>query len=432
MRAPKSFLLTLCLVSSLVAGPAFAGEATAEVTFHRDIEPLFQENCQGCHRPDGTNLGGMIAPMSLITYEEVRPWAKSIARKVQDKTMPPWFASDHTRGLFTNERVLTAEQIGMVTRWAALGAPKGDAADGPAPREWGLSLGYGLGEPDLVIGLAEPFWINDEVRDINISLKSALITSEILPEPRWIKSVAFIPGSTAVHHIIASKSATNAEEEDASGMIGGIAPGTEPMRLPDGVGRLLVPDTQVFFQMHYNKEPGEGSGLWDHSSMQIWFHEKDHKVDLIAGFGAIGNNNFEIPPNHAWWEVGASKTFEYDTTIYSYLPHMHLRGAYAKYTAFYPDGTQELLLEVPKYDWNWQTFYEYKEPKTIPAGTRIDLEMAFNNTEERNDKVQMDLNVNRAVRFGGPTHEEMMLGFLDYAEHKPLDLPTETPSSGGE
>jgi len=426
--------LTLVLAVAMIFGGALGAaedSTAAAVTFHQDIEPLFQHNCQGCHRPEGTSLGGMIAPMSLTTYEEVRPWVKSIARKVADKSMPPWFASEHTKGLFANERTLTAEEIAMVVSWASSGAPRGNPADAPPTPVWADNDGWFMGEPDLVIDLEEPFWIDDDLRDVNISLKAERLTRELLPEPRWIRAIEFRPGSTAVHHIIASKRAAAAERPGATGMIGGIAPGTEPFRLPEGTGRLLLPDTQIFFQMHYNKEPGEGTGLWDDSKMAIWFHDRDAKIERIATWDAIGNSGFEIPPSYERWAVGASKIFDYDTTIFGYLPHMHLRGAYAKYVAYYPDGSEEILLEVPEYDWNWQTNYEYKEPKVIPAGTRIEVSMEFTNTEERNALVDMDLNTKRAVRFGGPTSDEMMLGFMDFAEHKPIDMGAETPSSGG-
>lgn len=431
MRSPLALLVALALIAGT---PVLAATGTtanvAEVpTYHKDIEPILQHNCQGCHRPEGSELGGMIAPMSLMTFEEVRPWARSIAREVEARDMPPWFASQATHGVFANERVLTAEQVATVVGWAKAGAPKGDIADAPAPREFVSYDGWSF-EPDLVIGLAEPFWIDDNVVDLNISLKTELLTPELLPEPRWVAQLEFRPGSTAVHHIIGSKVAAEAETPGASGMIGGIAPGTEPVALAAGTGRLLLPGTQIYFQMHYNKEPGAGSGLWDNSQMAIKFHPREMKINRIVEWEAIGNRDFEIPPGVDEWEVGASKVFEHDTTLYSLLPHMHLRGKYASYTAFYPDGTQEVLLEVPEYDWNWQTNYQYIDPKFLPAGTRIEVIMTFTNNEERNAVTALELDTTRPVRFGGPTTDEMMLGFLDYAYH--TNEQAETPSSGGQ
>jgi mono/diheme cytochrome c family protein len=433
----KTGLVVLTL--ALVALPAAAAGnnadlAEGQVTYHKDIEPLFQHNCQGCHRSEGASYGGMIAPMPLTTYEEIRPWAKSVAKKVQSREMPPWFASAEFDGLFANERKLNDAQVAMIVDWVKAGAPKGDPGHAPTKAEWASHEGWMIGEPDLIIDLAEPFWIDDDVRDLNISLKAEMITADMLPEARWIESMEFRPGSDAVHHIIGSTRAADAEAPGATGMLGGIAPGTEPFALPEGVGRLLMPGTQVYLQMHYNKEPGEGSGRWDHSQVAFKFKPKNERIDKLASWDAVGNRDFEIPPGVQNWEVGASRVFEHDTTIYALLPHAHLRGKSAKYVAFYPDGTQETLLDVPWYDWNWQTNYEYKDPKFIPAGTRIEYSMTFDNTQEREDLILAGgsrIDSGRAVSFGGPTYDEMMLGFIDYAEHKDIDLSNyETPSGG--
>ena len=437
-RSIMTIALVFCL--AVAAGPVMASnanssaDATGDATFHRDIEPLFQVNCQGCHRQAGTQLGGMIAPMPLVTYDEVRPWARAIAKKVQSREMPPWFASEEFHGVFANERTLTDEQIAMVVDWVKAGAPKGDVADAPPAKVWDDYEGWTIGKPDLVLDLAEPFWIDDDVRDLNISLKAEPITAEMLPEARWIEAVEFRPGSDAVHHIIGSTRAASAEEPGATGLFGGIAPGTEPFHLPEGFGRKLLPGSQIFLQMHYNKEPGEGSGRWDKSQVAFKFKDPSERIDHIVTWDAIGNRDFEIPPGVANWEVGASKVFEHEATIFAYLPHMHLRGRYAKYVAYYPDGTEETLLEVPWYDWNWQTNYEYKEPKVIPAGTRIEVTMFFDNTAEREELIRAggtEITHERAVSFGGPTYDEMMLGFLDYAYNVPMETLEGAPATGG-
>jgi hypothetical protein len=401
----------------LSSGGNVAVDVPELVTFHEHVEPILQRSCQGCHRPEGAAFGGMHAPMALVSYDDARPWAKSIARQVEARKMPPWFASGATHGQFTNERVLAEAEIATLVRWASTGAERGDPEQAPAALDWSSWEGWMIGEPDLVVDLAEPFFVGDDVVDLNITLQGVLITEEMLPEPRYIMAAEFRPGSEVVHHIIGSKAAMEAEAEGASGMIGGIAPGSEPFVLPEGVGRLLVPGTRIFFQMHYNKEPGPGTGVWDRSQIAFKFHPKDAKIERVAKWTAIGNRDFEIPPEVASWKVGASMMFPHETTIYSYLPHMHLRGRAAKYTAHYPGGGSELLLEVPWYDWNWQTNYTYKSPKVVPAGTRIDVEMLFDNTEERNAITALEIDPHKAIRFGGPTTDEMMLGWIDYAEH---------------
>jgi mono/diheme cytochrome c family protein len=437
MRVLGTLLITMALLASpmVAASNANSPDTSDSITYHKDVQPIFQRNCESCHRPDGVAYGGMIAPMPLTSYEEVRPWAKAAAKKVQNREMPPWFASEEFHGLFTTEKSLTPEEIDTVVNWAKSGAAKGDIADAPPPREWNDYEGWTIGKPDLVLNLEEPFFIDDDVRDLNISLKAEAITAEMLPEARWIESVEFRPGSDVVHHIIGSTRSASAEEPGSTGMFGGIAPGTEPMRLPEGFGRQLLPGTQVWLQMHYNKEPGVDSGRMDRSQVAFKFKPKGEEVKYVAQWEAIGNRDFEIPPGVENWEVGASMTFEHDAKIFSYLPHGHLRGKYAKYTAFYPDGTSEVLLEVPWYDWNWQTNYDYKEPKVIPAGTRIEYSMRFDNTQEREDVIRAqgtEIDSGRAVRFGGPTFDEMMLGFLDYAYLVPMDkVGGSAPTGGG-
>ncbi len=421
--ASLAAILLLAALPALAAGPNEVDRSSDTTTFHEHVEPILQQSCQGCHRPEGVAYGGMKAPMALTTYEETRPWARSIARQVEAREMPPWFASEASHGQFTNERVLSQDEVDTLVRWASTGARRGDPALAPEPIEW--PTGWMIGEPDLVLDLAEPFWVDDDVKDLNISLKAEFITAEMLPEARWIQAIEFRPGSDVVHHIVGSRVATETETPGASGLIGGIAPGTEPFYLPEGAGRLLTPGTQLYFSMHYNKEPGEGTGVWDKSQMAFKFHPKDAKIDRIAQWEGIGNSDFEIPPGHENWVVGASKVFEYPSTIYGYLPHSHLRGLYSKYTAYYPNGVEEVLLEVPAYDWNWQTNYIYKEPKHLPAGTRIDVLMHYTNTEERNAETVLELDTTRAVRFGGPTTDEMMIGFIDYSEDRGGEQVTE-------
>ncbi len=390
--------------------------ARETVTFAKDILPILQQNCQVCHRPAGENMAGMIAPMPLMTYREVRPWAKSIAQQVQARTMPPWFASKEFHGIFANERTLTDAEVDRFVRWVAAGAPEGNPADAPAPVSWNTTEeGWSIGTPDLIVSLAEPFWVKDGVEDLNISLKAEPITVEMLPEPRYIAAVEFKPGSEVVHHIIGSRRHGDAEEPGAEGMIGGMAPGTDPFILPEGYGRLLLPGTQMYFQMHYHKEPGPGTGVWDHSQMAFKFHPKDQPIKRNVEWSPVGNRDFEIPPTHGNWMVGAARVFPHDTTIFALLPHAHLRGKAARYVAFYPNGRVETLLDVPRYDFNWQTNYTYREPKRIPAGTRIEVTMWFDNSETRGAYVP-NINIHEPVRFGGPTTAEMMLGWIDYAE----------------
>ena len=427
----KSFMKGMLVMAAalVVLGAMPASAADGErATFTKDVLPILQENCQTCHRPAGRNMSGMIAPMSLMTYREVRPWAKSIARAVQTKEMPPWDASPEFNGHFQNERVLTAEEVDTIVEWVESGAPRGNPSDAPEPITF--REGWFLGEADLVLEM-EPYFVDDDVQDLyfNHTIK---ITQEQLPENKWVQSLEFKPGSEAVHHIIAysagpEKAASTAGrnenlEEDEEflrnrTMLGGLAPGTDPTNYPEGYGIELEAGSEVTFAMHYHKEPGPGTGVWDTSEMAFKFHEKPVTHALI--FTNIAHGAFEIPPNADDWRVVGAKTFKEDITLISLMPHMHLRGVYAKYTAYYPDGTEEVLLEVPEYDFNWQTQYEFKDLKHIPAGTRIEFDMHFDNNEEQAAIAGID--PSRAVRFGGPTTDEMDLGWYTFATVRPSE-----------
>jgi hypothetical protein len=172
----------------------------------------------------------------------------------------------------------------------------------------------------------------------------------------------------------------------------------------------------ITFQMHYHKEPGPGTAVLDRSSMGVRFSREPvtHPVTITN----VAYRSFEIPPNYDGWRVGAARFIAEDSHLISLMPHMHLRGVYARYVAHYPDGTSEELLEVPEYDFNWQISYNYAEPKLIPAGTRLEMEVRFANTAEQARKAGFD--PDRAVRFGGPTTDEMDLAWYTIAPAEPV------------
>jgi hypothetical protein len=329
----------------------------------------------------------MVAPMSLMTYEEVRPWAKSMAKIVDARQMPPWHASEEFYGTFRNERVLTKDEIATIVSWVQQGAARGNPQDAQ-------------------------------------------------PEDRWVKWLEFKPGSEAVHHIIGYAHAADDPEAKSSGddgamtrgMLGGNAPGTDTTAFPDGFGVLLPKQAFVTFAMHYHKEAGPGTAVLDGSQMGIKFHEKDVPVEHPIEISTIAHGAFEIPPYAKDWRVGASRTFNEDTLLLSMMPHMHLRGKSAKYTAIYPDGTSEVLLDVPAYDFNWQSFYEYPEPKLIPAGTRIEMDLVYDNSQEKADVIGFD--ASKPIRFGGPTTDEMDLAWITIAPKAPTGTQQPGDSAG--
>lgn len=395
-----------------------AQESSRRVTFFKDVVPVLQENCQMCHRQGGDNIAGMVAPMSLITYREVRPWAKSLAQEVKSRTMPPWTGSEASHGVFANERILPEEDIATLVAWANTGAVAGNQADAPAPLDFSDYDGWQAGTPDIEIAFTEAYFVPDDVEDHYISFR-APIPEELLGEARWLRSIEWRSGSEVVHHIVGSATATLPDGSTQRIGLGSTAPGEEPMDFPEGYGIRLPSGSVIAFSMHYHKEPGPGTGTWDRSSVGFRFWESDdppirHAV-LRAG---LTNGGFEIPPGHPNWAVGWARTFDEDTTLLSLHPHMHLRGKAARYLAIYPDGTVEELLNIPEYDFNWQTDYMYREPKRIPAGTRIEFMAHFDNSTD--NPFNPDPTI--PMGWGGATTEEMMIGYVNYTNTAPVEF----------
>ena len=400
-------------LAALASAPTLGANTTAAndqdaVTFYEDVLPILQENCQTCHRPNGANLGGMVAPMVFTSYDETRPWAKSIAQKVEAREMPPWHASPDQAGVFENERTLTDVEIATLVSWAKAGAPAGDAAKAPPAREWPSGGGWQIGEPDLVLSIPEKYLIADDVEDQYITFVTE-ITEDVLPEPRWARAIEFRPGSPAVHHIIALP-------------LGGVAPGNDPTIHRDGYGTLIKAGQTIRWQMHYHKEAGPGTAVWDdRSQVALSFYPKGYQPDYVVQNSPLGNMWFEIPAGDPNYSSRVSYKLERDSKLISLLPHAHVRGKGAKYVAHYPDGRQETLLEVPKYDFNWQTTYRFRDEKLLPAGTRVELTMFWDNSANNPNNP----NPNEVVTFGEPTTSEMMFGFMNFTDAEAGYVPKE-------
>lgn len=386
--------LVVAILTTL-GGVAFADDVPSKPVFHRDVLPILQENCQTCHRPDGNNMGGMIAPMALMSYAEVRPWAKAIAKQVDARTMPPWHAAPEHTGQFATERSLTDAEVATILRWVETGAARGNPKEGPEPRVFANTDGWGIGIPDAVVTMPEPYFIDDDVEDLYIDFETT-ITEDVISAPRWMQAHQVRAGSEAVHHVISS--------------LGSLVPGGDPRFYREGYGRLVKPGQSVTFQMHYHKEPGAGTGMWDQTSVGLKFYPENYEPKYKMEGDPMGNFRFSIPPGDPNYAAKSEFTFAHDARIISFMPHMHLRGKAAEIMAFYPDGSTERLLNVPKYDFNWQTTYEYNDYKFIPEGTRLEMTGWWDNSEE--NPYNPDPTV--AVRWGRPTTSEMMFAWMRY------------------
>jgi hypothetical protein len=422
--------MPMVLAAFLLVALAVPASAADNVTYSEHVAPILQANCVSCHMPAGKNIGSLVAPMSLMTYEEVRPWARAISRKVKAREMPPWFA-DGPKGVFTNERGLTEKEIDTLMKWAAAGAPAGDPAKLPKPVEFAeaKSGGYSLGPPDLIVKMPEPYFVNDDAEDVQ-GIFLTKLTEEMLPRDVTVRAWEFRAGTykagqDTVHHMCGGVREPGAAPidtpaaaggKDAQGLeLGCIAGGAEAHQLPEGYGRELKAGSTIVFNMHYYKRSGPGTGYMNQAEVGFYFAKGPvkHKVKTKA----IGNLAFEIPPYKTNHRIGAAETLAKDTLILAYWPHAHLRATAARYMATYPDGRRELLLDVPRYDQSWQVTYKLREPKMLPKGTRLDVEMLYDNSADRGAK--RTFNPNLAVHFGARTQDEMMLGFLSYAELEP-------------
>ena len=423
MRAFMGIVFAV-FVTSLVAVPASAEEAT-DVTYYKDVLPIIQNNCQSCHRPAGLNVGGVTAPMAFMNYAETRPWARAIGRKVESREMPPWYASA-PHGVFSNERRLSDAEVETMLAWVDAGAPAGDPAEAPAPRVFveDTDDGWSQGRPDFAVKIPEPYFVEDDVYDLNISFYKQLTEVE-LAEDTWLQGWEFKTGTEGVvHHMcgFVTPPSANAQnhgdvvaEEGAAGageLLTCIAEGAESVMLPEDYGFLLKKGSTLTFNLHYHKEPGENTGVW--SQPEMGFHVRDDAPTYKVTNNSIGNRGFELPPNISDYRIGAARTLEKDTQVLTLWPHAHLRGTASRYTATYPDGTEELLLDVPNYDQGWQETYKYTEPKLLPKGTRIDVSFWYDNTPGRAATHGFDPNT--SLGHGPRTDDEMSLGFIGFAE----------------
>lgn len=413
-RTWVAYLVRVGLAGAIVFSSAVArldvAAAPARPEFYKDVLPILQRHCQSCHRPSGLNLGGMVAPMALMSFDDARPWAKAIAKRVSERSMPPWHASNIHHGQFANERTLTDDEIAIVVQWAETGANRGNPKDGPAPLKFPDSE-WSFGEPDLIVSLPERYFVDDDVRDRYVNFESR-IGEALLSEPRYISASEVKPGSKAVHHVIST--------------FGGLTPGMEPNIQREGFGQLIRPGQPVAWEMHYNKEAGPGTGLWDATKIGLKFYPKDWKPTYRAMPALLGNYTFRIPAGDPNYTCKAEFTFAQDARIMSYFPHMHLRGKEMKLVAYYPDGSEEILLHVPNYDFNWQTVYKYKEFKFVPKGTRLELTARYDNSAGNKNNPDPTVDVEGPKTPGAPmqTDQEMMYTLLYYTDALQIDNNT--------
>lgn len=405
--------MRLLLLAAVCCGTAMAATGPGSVTFTKDVLPVLQKNCQNCHRP------GEVAPMSLLDYQHARPWAKSIKAAVLSKKMPPWFA-DPQFGHFANAPAMSRQDVNTLVAWADSGAKEGDPKDAPAPIAF--TDGWQIGKPDYVIEMANAYSVPASG---TIDYQYILIPTSF-KEDRYIQMAEARPGNRAlVHHIIAfirepgspfmkdAKPGVPFVPDKNSGggggfadALAGYAPGMVPQVLKPGQAKLLKAGSDIILQMHYT---ATGTAGTDRSRVGLIFAKEPPRERVVTL--AAGNQQIAIPPGDANYEVDAKLKLQHDATLVNLLPHMHFRGKDFEYRAVYPSGETEVLLRVPKYDFNWQLTYYLAQQKLLPAGTIIECTAHYDNSP--NNKYNPD--PTKEVHYGDQTWEEMMFGFFDVA-----------------
>jgi len=418
-----------------------AGSASAQTpTFSKDVAPIVFTKCAGCHRP------GEVAPMSLLSFKDVRPWASAIKEKVSTRIMPPWHA-DRAYGAFRNNPSLSQGEIDTIVSWVNAGAPEGNPKDTPALPKF--AEGWQIGKPDQVFEMAADFEVPARG---SIDYQYFEVPTNFT-EDRWMQAGEVRAGDRAhVHHIIVyvrepqartrqnvmsirpifaagerpslpSATSTTAGER-ASAPVAGVAAATRstdnmlvnwavgedaPVYKP-GMAKRIPAGSTLVFQVHYTTN---GTAGRDRSRIGLIFSKEPPAQEIRTA--AIANPMFAIPGGAANHQVEAEATFSDDVKVWTMHPHMHLRGKDMTYTATYPDGREEIVLRVPKFDFGWQTDYWLAQPISLPKGSKLHVTAHFDNSPA--NKANPDPSA--TVRWGDQTWEEMMIGFFTYTVEKP-------------
>ncbi|MBY0587654.1 redoxin domain-containing protein [bacterium] len=385
----------LAAVGCLIGRPKQA-EPASTVTYSSHIGAIFQNRCLNCHRDDE------IGPFSMERFDEVAGWADMIAEVVDQERMPPWFASP-AHGKFSNDARLTAEEKKLISDWVKGGAPLGDPAKVPVVAA--RSDAWNIGKPDFVVPMAQkPFRVPAE----GVLPYRHYWVDPKFTEDKWMTACEVRPGDrSVVHHVLVFckvPGQRNILDIFNGGLIAAYAPGMPAFQSPAGVARKFPKGSQILIQMHYtvNGRPSE-----DLTSVGFRFCEPSQVKQEIE---ALGANNFfiAIPPGAPNHQIKAVYHFREDRMLVNLTPHMHMRGKSFRFEAVYPDGAREILLDVPRFDFNWQLQYNLAEAKLMPKGTQLVCTAHYDNSAGN----PANPNPKQFVRFGEQTWDEMMIGWF--------------------
>jgi hypothetical protein len=425
----SSLVLISALALALCPLPLRAGPDEADgPTYYKDVAPIFQERCAACHRK------GEIGPFPLQTYKHAVGWSGMIQEVVESRRMPPWHA-DPKVGTFSNDRRLSDGERQTILDWVEGGLKKGKRKDRPKKKRWPKPGTWKMGKPDAVISMPRAFTIpaTGTVQYQYMDVKTDFGAD------RWVTTLEVLIGAPeVVHHVLIFVRYPKVIDSPfvkrgLGGYFASALPGEAPRAFPEGSAKFIPRGSTLRFQLHYTSN---GTKQTDLTRVAFKFLKTKRKKKRrkrgrtkAAPFNktpgeprraqtiALASMKLSIPPHAKHHEVTASHTFKKDVLLYGFLPHMHLRGKAFRYDLRTPDGKTQPLLNVPKYDFNWQSNYRLAEPIFVPKGSTVTGLAVFDNSKEN----RANPDPTRTVPFGEQTWDEMMIGYMDIIEATPKD-----------
>jgi mono/diheme cytochrome c family protein len=392
-------------------------DPSGEVTFTKHIAPLLDQRCVACHRP------GEIGPFSLTDYEEVVGWAEMIREVISEGRMPPWSASPEY-GHFSNDPRLSDAEKQLVNRWIDNGCPQGDPQD--LPQKLPRTDGWQIDQPNQIVRIPKPYKVKAE----GVLAYQYFNVDPGWTEDKWIAQAEVRPGNRAiVHHILVGFVPPMVKwgqkpEDGGPAPLTSFVPGSIPHVYQTGTAAFIPRGSRLIFEIHYTPN---GIELEDQSYLGVVFAEPT-SVQKRVFYDNVESKKFTIPAGASHHELVASRVFDREYLLLSMSPHMHLRGKSFRFEANYPDGKKEILLDVPRYDFNWQLRYELAEPKRLPAGTELVCYGTYDNSTDN----LANPAPNEDVHFGWQTWDEMLAGFFTAVPLEDDVKPATPPAALGE
>jgi mono/diheme cytochrome c family protein len=383
--------------------PSGKSVAASSVTYHRDVARILQQNCVQCHREGG------IAPFALDDLAEVQDHAKTIKRVIDKGQMPPWFAAPVAEGgesPWANDCALSVRDKADLLAWIdSKDRPLGDAKDAPAKLQF--SGEWNIGTPDLIVQIPKPIAVKAE----GYMPYQIAVAQTTLTEDKWVTAYEVQPSvRSVVHHVIIQvhekgTKVRDREEGGVSGFFAAYVPGNGQRVYPEGFARKLPAGATISFQIHYTPS---GKAVEEQVRLGMIFSKTPPRYEVKTL--AVADRDLNIPPGDPAHVESSERTAPFDIQALAFVPHMHVRGVAFRYEAIMPDGRQQVLLDVPHYDFNWQIRYEFKQPLLIPRGSRVKVTATYDNST--GNKANPD--PTKLVHWGQQTYEEMMIGYIEY------------------